>query len=77
MLPESNKNNSNLPVHKDSVGVFLGDLFSELNPGESTNIQLRRNLDDSATIRCPEQGKTLVKRKSGNDVGYSYNPKKK
>jgi len=77
MLLNSNNIKSNLPEKLDSVGALLSDLFATLNPGESTDIQLKRNRDDSATLRCAEKGKTLVKRPSGNDVGYSYKPKKK
>lgn len=77
MLPKSNENNSNMPSSVDSATEFLGSIYSELTPGESTNIQLTRNCDNSATMRCTAQGKTLVKRPSGKDVGYSYKPKKK
>ncbi|MCR5142859.1 MAG: hypothetical protein K6C68_10120 [Ruminococcus sp.] len=77
MLPDAGKNNSNLPSSIDSAVGFFGSIYSGLAPGESTNIQLTRNRNNSATMRCPEQGKTLVKRPSGNDVGYFYKPKKK
>ena len=77
LSPTSNNNISNLPDSSSSTGYFLSSLFLELKPGESTHIQLKRNHDESATLRCSELGKTLVKRKSGNDVGYSYKPKKK
>lgn len=77
MLPDGSTNGSNLPASGDSATGFFAALFSALNPGESTDIELTRNHDNSATLRCPEQGKTLVKRESGNDVGYSYKPKKK
>lgn len=77
MLPESSRDNSNLSIPENTIGGFLGNIYSELNPGDSTNIQLSRNRDDSATIRCLEQGKTMVARGSGNNVGYSYKPKKK
>lgn len=76
MLPDIN-NGTNLPASGDSVGALLSDIFSTLSPGESTNLQVKRNRDDSATLSCPEKGRTLVKRASGNDVGYSYKPKKK
>lgn len=76
MLPESVKNNLTVPTPKDSTIDFLGRIYSDLKPGESTNIKLTKNRDNSATMRCPEQGMTLVKRPSGNDVGYMYKPKK-
>lgn len=44
MLLNSNNIKSNLPEKLDSVGALLSDLFATLNPGESTDIQLKRNL---------------------------------
>ena len=77
MLPDTGNNKNNLSSTNDSAIGFIGSIYSELQSGESVNIQLTRNRDNSATMRCAEQGKTLVKRPSGKDVGYSYTPKKK
>lgn len=77
MLPNIGNNKTNLPSSIDSAISFFGSIYSDLSSGESANIQLTRNRDNSATMRCAEQGKTLVKRPSGKDVAYLYKPKKK
>lgn len=77
MLLDTGNNKTNLSQTIDSAIGFFGSIYSELQSGESANIQLTRNRDNSATMRCVEHGKTLVKRPSGKDVGYSYTPKKK
>ncbi len=76
MLPERG-NNSNSPAPVNNPNTFFGSVFGELNPGESTNIELKKNRNGSATLKCQDQGKTVVARPSGKNVGYSYTPKKK
>lgn len=76
-LPEIVEGNSNSLTPKNTTTSFLGRIFSELQPGESTNIGLRKNKNGSATIKCPDQGETLVAHPSGKTVRYSYDSKKK
>ena len=77
MLPECGNNISNSPAPVNNPTAFLGSVFGELKPGESTNIKLKKNRNGSTTLKCQDQGKTVVARPSGKNVAYSYAPKKK
>lgn len=76
MLPEKCENSPSSP-EPNNTNNFLGSIFSNLSRGESTNIEFKRNQNDSVTMRCSDQGKTIVQQKSGKAVGYLFNPKKK
>ena len=77
MLSNNFWNNSDLLSPNNTVDATLGEIHSKLKPGESTNITFIKNRDDSATLKCPEQGETIVVHPNGKGVRYSYEPKKK
>lgn len=73
IIPVNNNLNSTPNYNAEQ---YFGLLFTQLNAGESTNIQLTKNKNNSATMRCSEKGLTLVNHESGNNVFYIYKPKK-
>lgn len=73
IIPINNNLNSTPNCNAEQ---YLRLLFTQLKAGESTNIQLIKNQNNSATMRCSEKGLTLVNHESGNNVFYIYKPKK-
>jgi len=77
ILPKKSEENSKLLVASNTPIQMLGEIYSDLLPGQEVNLQMKNNKNDSMTLKSPETGDTIVTNPSGNNVRYSYNPKKK
>ena len=76
-LPERSEQTSISPEVPNTPSQMLGEISIGLLPGQKINIEMQKNKDYSVTLRSPETGDTMVARTSGNNVRYTYNPKKK
>lgn len=54
---------------------MLGEIYSDLLPGQKVNIEMKKNKNESVTLKSSETGNTIVAYNSGNNVRYIYNPK--
>lgn len=75
MLPKRSKQNSNSPVVSNTPIQMLGEIYGDLLPGQKVNIEMKKNKNESMTLKSSEMGATIVAYPSGNNVKYSYNPK--
>lgn len=75
MLPERSEQNSNSPVVSNTPNQMLGEIYSDLLPGQKVNIEMKKNKNESVTLKSSETGNTIVAYNSGNNVRYIYNPK--
>lgn len=76
-LPKRNEPDSNSPVAPITPIQMLGEIYSNLLPGQKVPLEMQKNKNNSMTLKSPETGDTIVANESGNNVRYKYNPKKK
>ena len=77
MPPMKSEENSKPPVDSNTPIQMLGEIYSDLLPGQEVTFKMKKNKNKSMTLKSPETGDTIVANLSGNNVRYSYNPKKK
>ena len=77
MLPKKNVPDSNSPVGPITPMQMLGEIYSDLLPGQKVPLEMQKNKNNSLTLKSPQTGDTIVANPSGNNVRYKYTPKKK
>ena len=76
-LPERSEQTSIPPEVPNTPIQMLGEIYSNLLPGQKVPLEMQKNKNNSMTLKSPKTGDTIVANPSGNNVRYKYNPKKK